>query len=271
MNQSGMMAVNGADLYYEARGEGHPLVLVHAAIADSRMWDDQMDAFSALYTVVRFDTRGFGRSTMPHEPAATYEDIYGLLRALGMAKAHLIGVSMGGGMIIDFALAHPDMATALIPVGPGLGGFEVWPNAEEMALFEEVQAAMKAGDYDRATDLNLHAWVDGPGRKPDQVDPRLRARAREMMAPTIAHAAEHNAIGSKELEPPAATRLGEIHLPTLVIVGDQDFSDVHAAVDAIAAGVPGARKAVIQGAAHVPNMERPAEFNRLVLDFLASA
>lgn len=268
MHQTGTLAVNGADMYYEIRGDGHPIVLVHAGIADSRMWDDQMDVFAARYTVVRYDLRGYGRSSMPPEPAAYYEDLHGLMRALGLERAHLVGVSIGGGIVIDFCLAYPEMTTALIPVGPGLGGFEAEPTPAEMALFEEGEAAFKAGEIDRANEIDVRIWVDGPGRVPEQVDPRARARVREMNAATFAHQAEHEAAGSRPLEPPAAGRLGEIRVPTLAIVGDQDVSPVQGAVDKIAAEVPGARKAVIHDAGHVPNMERPEEFNRLVLDFL---
>lgn len=273
MHQTGKLEVNGAKLYYEVRGEGHPLVLAHAGIADSRMWDDQMDAFSQRYQVIRYDFRGCGQSEIPPEPYSLNEDLYGLLRALGVSRAHLIGVSMSGAMVVDFTLTHPEMVTALIPVASGLSGFGLELSdlpPEEAALEEEAEAAAEAGDFARANDLEVHIWVDGPRRTPDQVNPTVRERVREMNGLIYSRWEEQKRATHRRMEPPAAGRLAEIHAPTLVIVGDQDLTEVQLTTDALAAGIPGARKAVIPNAAHVPNMERPDEFNRIVLDFLAS-
>jgi 3-oxoadipate enol-lactonase len=269
MDQSGMVEVNGAKLYYEARGEGHPVVLMHAGIADSRMWDDQMEAFARRYRVIRYDHRGFGKSEVPAGPASLSEDLYGLLRALDVERAHLIGVSMSGGIAIDFTLTHPEMVSALVPVCPGVGGINLEPDEHEQALFAEVQAAAQAGDLRRAGEASVHVWVDGPGRTPDQVNPAVRERVRGMLGLLASRQAEQEKAEYRMLEPPAAQRLGEIHVPTLIIIGDQDISPVQKTVDRLAAEIPGARKAVIHGAAHVPNMERPDEFNRIVLEFLA--
>jgi 3-oxoadipate enol-lactonase len=264
-----MIEVNGAKLYYEARGEGHPVVLMHAGIGDSRMWDDQMDAFAQRYTVIRYDHRGFGKSEIPPGPCSLSEDLYGLLRALGVERAHLVGVSMSGGIALDFALTHPEMVTALVPVCPGVFGFSFEDDEREKAAFEEMQAAAQAGDLSRAGEISVHIWVDGLGRMPDQVNPAVRERAREQLALASKREAELKQAKIVRIQPPAGTRLGEIHVPTLVIVGDQDLRAVQQTVDALAEGIPGARKVVIHGAAHVPNMERPEEFNRIVLDFLA--
>lgn len=270
VDQSGMLDVNGARLYYEMRGEGHPVVLAHAGIADSRMWDDQMEAFARRYTVVRYDHRGFGKSTIPPAPYSPHEDLRALLHALGIERAHLVGVSMSGAMVVDFALAHPEMVTALVPVCPGLGGYDYEEPEQEKAAFQQIEEAVKAGDFARANDLEVHIWVDGLGRTPEQVNPAVRERVREMNAPGFARQAEYAAAKRQELDPPAATRLHEIHAPTLAIIGDQDLLTVQMTVDKLATEIPGARKAVIHGAAHVPNMERPEEFNQLVLDFLGA-
>jgi pimeloyl-ACP methyl ester carboxylesterase len=264
-----MLEVNGARLYYETRGEGHPLLLSHAGIADRRMWDDQIEVFAQRYRVVRYDHRGFGRSELPPAPYAFHEDLYGVLRALGIERAYLIGVSIGGAAVIDFTLAHPEMVDALITVGAGVSGLEVPNTAEEMALFERVEQAIEAGDLDGANAQEVHIWVDGPRRSPEQVDPRVRERVSEMNRPTFDRTPEQQEKAKHQsLDPPAAGRLSEIHVPTLVIVGDQDVSDVQLTADRLAAEIPGARKVVMQGTAHVPNMEQPEEFNRIVLDFL---
>ena len=267
MSQSGMAEVNGTRLYYEVAGEGHPLVLIHAGIADSRMWDDQLDVFAQRYRVIRYDLRGFGRSEVSPGPYTLRDDLLGLLRFLGVERTYLVGVSIGGGLAIDFTLEHPEMVDALIPVAAGVGGL---PRSEEdNAPFDEVEAAIKAGDLARANELEIGLWVVGTRRTADQVDARVRQRALEMNGDSFARLAENEQAQPQPLDPPAYGRLGEIYAPTLVIVGDEDLPEVMRAADALAANIAGARKVVMHGAAHLPNMEHPAEFNRLVLDFLA--
>src|SRR6266851_3278425 len=114
--QTGFAELNGTRLYYEVAGEGHPLVLIHGGLVDRRLWDDQFDVFAQHYRVIRYDIRGFGNSDVPAGPYSNYEDLYGLLKFLGVEKAYIMGLSMGGGIDIDFTLAHPEMVAALIPV-----------------------------------------------------------------------------------------------------------------------------------------------------------
>src|SRR5260370_21872192 len=122
-SQSGFAEVNGATLYYELAGAGSPVALLHAGIADSGMWDDQFAHVAAAHQVLRFDMPGFGQSSMPDKPYSLSDDLYGLLRQLGIGPAAIVGVSIGGATAIRFAIEHPEMVTALVPVGAGLGGF----------------------------------------------------------------------------------------------------------------------------------------------------
>lgn len=269
MSQSGMAEVNGAKLYYEMAGEGHPLVLIHAGIADSRMWDDQLALFAQRYRVVRYDLRGFGRSEVPPGPYALRDDLYGLLRFLGIQTTYLIGCSMGGSLAVDFTLEHPEMVDALIPVCAGLSGFEPSATEAEIAYWEEIEAAEKASDIERVNDMEVHLWVDGLGRTPEQVNPSVRQRVHEMNGVALAREAEQDQAQPQRLDPPAAGRLDEIHVPTLVIIGDRDVSGIQQTAEKLATDIPGARKVVIHDTAHVPNMEKPDEFNRVVLDFLS--
>ncbi|HET8627780.1 MAG TPA: alpha/beta fold hydrolase [Thermomicrobiales bacterium] len=260
---SGYADVNGARLYYEIAGAGPPLVLNHAGIADNRMWDYQFAAFAEHYRVVRYDIRGCGRSNDPPGPFSGRGDLYGLMTALGIARAHLVGLSIGGSIVLDFAIEHPEMVTALVPVAAGLGGYAYTGRDEQE---EALEAAMAAGDYERANEIDLQVWVDGPRRARSQVPAGVRERVREMNAGIYAQLPNQGE--PQRMDPPAAARLGEIHAPTLVIVGDEDVPDILDVADVLAANIPGARKVVVPGVAHMVNMERPAEFNRLVLDFL---
>ncbi|MDQ6906786.1 MAG: alpha/beta fold hydrolase [Chloroflexota bacterium] len=261
---SGYADVHGARLYYETMGAGHPLVLVHAGIADSRMWDDQFAVFAAHYRVIRYDIRGFGKSAMPPGPSSTSGDLYGLLMALGVAKAYIVGLSIGGGIAIDFTLQHPEMVSALVAVASGLGGTQ--PSAEMQRVDEEIDAVRAHDGIDATVEAENRLWVDGPKRTPDQVNPSVRARVGEMNG-ALHRLPEVDALRER-LDPPAVERLGEIHAPTLVIVGDGDVPDVIETADVLARGIAGAQKIVVPGVAHMVNMEVPDAFNRAVLDFL---
>ena len=269
--QTGFVSVPGGQLYYESVGDGPVLVLIHAGIADSRMWDSQMEAFAKHYRVIRYDVRGFGQSKSENVTFSARQDLRDLLTALGVERAHLMGVSLGGLIITDYALEFPAMVRSLIPVGAGPGGFDVkaYVTERELPRFKEMDEAFAKKDVARVREVVVQIWVDGFHRTPDQVDPVVREKVGTMMIDNFKqHQSEQ--ITDKPLTPPAVGRLAEIKAPTLVIVGAVDVSPILAGVDKLAAGIPGARKVVIENTAHVPNMEQPAEFNRLVLDFLSS-
>jgi pimeloyl-ACP methyl ester carboxylesterase len=264
---SGFADVNGAQLYYEIAGSGDPLVMVHAGIADRRMWDSQWSVFAERYTVIRHDMRGFGKSASVDGTFSHHEDVYGLLKFLGITGAALIGCSRGGMACIDMTLEHPDCVRALILVGAGVGGFQT--TGEQPKQWEETVSSFEQGDLERTSELEVQIWVDGPRRSPDQVDPQIRSLVREMNL--IALRNEKLELGSEQrLEPPALNRLDELRVPMLVIVGDEDRPHVIEAADLLEQRIAGARKVVMHGTAHVPNMEQPEQFNRLVLDFLSS-
>ncbi len=265
LRRTGTADVNGAQISYEIAGEGEPLVLVHAGIADCRMWGDQVEAFAGRYRVIRYDLRGFGKTAMVEGPFSHHEDLRGLLDSLGVGRAHLVGCSMGGEAVLDFALRHPDRVGALVLVGSAVSGFEGDFGPPEQ--WDELVAADEAGDLGRVSELEVRIWVDGPGRGPEDVEAGVRDLVREMNL--IALENEASGLG-EELppEPPAVDRLEEVLAPSLVIVGDSDQPRTLAAADLLARELPNARKVSMTGVAHLPNMERPDEFNRLVLDFL---
>ena len=262
---TGTVGVNGAELYYEVDGEGEPLVLVHAGICDSRMWNGQFESFAQHYRTIRHDMRGFGKSLMVEGPYSHHEDLRALLDALDVGRASLVGCSQGGGAVIDFALENPQRVEALVLVGSAVGGFEF--DEEPPEEWDELVAADEAGDLERVSEMEVRMWVDGPRRGPEVVDPAVRDLVREMNL--IALKNEALELGEElEPQPPAATRLSEIQVPTLVLIGGEDRSRPLAAADLLTKDLPNTRKAVIPGTAHLPNMERPEEFNSLVLNFL---
>jgi 3-oxoadipate enol-lactonase len=268
VNTGGFADIQGAPLYYEAAGRGHPLLLLHEGIADSRMFDEQAVDFARYYRTIRFDLRGSGRSQVPAGPFANHEDAAELLRYLNAAPAHVLGMSYGGLVALDFTLAHPEMVTSLILVAPGVSGDE--QTSENVRRFQqEEKALLEQGNLEAASDLNVRFWVVGPRRQPEQVDSQVRRRVYEMQY----HAFTVPIPDTTEeirLDPPAISRLSEVRVPTLLIVGDQDLPEKVEQTERLAREITNARRVVIPGGGHAINMEQPEAFNRVVRDFLSS-
>jgi 3-oxoadipate enol-lactonase len=264
--QTGVAEINGAKIYYEVSGEGQPLVMVHAGIANKAMWDDQFDFFAQKYKVVRYDMRGFGQSPPVAGDYQRHEDIRALLDFLKIDHAYLMGCSMGGGACMNFVLDYPDRADALIMVGSAPSGFS-YDEWSPSPLDEEMEAAYQKGDMERVNELGMQVFVDGKGRTPDQVNPALRKKIYDMNM--IALRNEKLMGTDVPLPTPAAKRIGELKLPVLIVIGDLDEEYIAKAADFMAANIPGARKIVMHGTAHLPNMEFPKEFNAHTQEFLA--
>ena len=255
-------------LYRELAGDGATVVLIHAGIADSRMWDPQWETFPRSYRTVRYDMRGYGRSGLSPGVVSHARDLLGLLDELGVESASLVGVSMGGRVAAEVALAAPERVDALVLVGSGLSDHD-WSD-EMLRSDEEEEAALERGDLDAAVDLNLRFWVDGPRRSAADVDPAVRdlvarmvRRSFELQLPVM------DEVELEWLVPNLGDRLREIRAPTLVLAGEEDVADVHAIADRLEREIPDTRRAAIRSAAHVPSLERPAEFDVVVLRFLA--
>jgi 3-oxoadipate enol-lactonase len=264
--ETGFVEVEGGQLYYEVAGSGQPLVLVHAGVADCRMWDEQFSAFAQRYRVIRYDTRGFGKTTSGDVSFSNRQDIVDLLRHLGIERTAILGLSRGGQIAIDFTLEHPEMVTALIAVAAGVSGFEGPATDAEKQLFTEYERLEEEKDYETLTEFEVRVWADGPGQPAGRAAASVRERLREMIANN--YRLHHEQTQPRVLEPPAVDRLGEIQVPTLVIWGDLDFSDVGAAMGLLAERVSGAQQVGFPGVAHMVNMEQPERFNAVVLDFL---
>ena len=209
----------------------------------------------------------YARSDVAAHDFWNHEHLRAVMDQLGIARAALVGVSMGGGTAIDFTLRYPERVTALVVVAPGLGGY---PYSDDTALTEARAAigrADEAGDRDLVVELTVRLWVDGPDRSPEQVNPDVRRRMTEML--NLSWEKGDPGSEEKDLDPSAMSRLVEIKTPTLVIYGSGDVRALVGASQYVAEHVAGAEVTVMEGLAHVPNMESPREFNRLVLDFLA--
>src|SRR5215213_4652070 len=163
--EHGFADLNGAQLYYEIGGQGPPLLLIHARIADSRMWDDSLQALARHYTVLRYDLRGHGRSPMPSGSFSHVADLARLLQLLSLPRASLIGSSIGGEIAIDFALECPEQVMALITVASAPSGYQWSPELEP--IWKAIFAALAQGDFQAAVERELQLWVEGPHRMPN--------------------------------------------------------------------------------------------------------
>jgi 3-oxoadipate enol-lactonase len=230
------------------------------------MWDPQWVTFTRAHRVVRYDMRGFGRSPLEPGRYSPPADLIVLLDDLALGPAALVGASMGGGISLQVALARPDLVSALVLVGTGVRGHD-WSDYV-MRSWEEEEAALERGDLDQAVEVNLRTWVDGPDRSPGEVDPQVRSKVAEMQRRAVELALACPDAQEEALVLDVGDRLGEISVPTFAIVGAHDVQDMHVVAERLEREI-GAMRVTIDGAAHLPNLEKPREFDELVLGFLA--
>ena len=254
----GFVHVEGGRLWYERAGEGFPVVLIHPGLWDSRIWDDQFEEFSAHHDIVRYDLRGSGRSDVPDHPYSDLRDLRFLLGELGIDRCALVGCATGAQLALDFALLHGSLVDAIVMVSPGISGY-TWNDAGLEILIDEVTDAVRAGELERAMEVELAVWAP--------LTIRQVPRAREI-AMDNRHVLRSNGT-LLELASPAVTRLGDVEAASLVIVGDHDVEEIHQIADLLVEAIPGASKRVIANADQLVNVARPDRFNRMVLDFLS--
>jgi 3-oxoadipate enol-lactonase len=254
-------------VWHDVRGEGPPVVLLHAGVSDSRLWEPQLDSFAQSHTVLRVDLPGFGNSPLETNPVSFRGAVRDAMDAEGIDRAALVGVSLGGNTALELALESPERVTALVLVGAGLPDHE-W-SEEVTSFFAAEEEALERGDHDAAVDANLRTWLAGPRRSLEDIDPALRELVGEMQKQAFRQQEGHEDVRMLRLDPPESERLAEVKVPTLVVTGDEDVADIHLIAARLAAGIPGAERATIADAAHLPSLERPEEFDRIVLDFLA--
>jgi pimeloyl-ACP methyl ester carboxylesterase len=254
---------DGGRLRYEVAGTGPAVTLLHPGLWDMRTWDPQFEPWAERFRVLRYDLRGYGTSSRPDGSVYSHlRDLEAVLDRVGIARTALVGCSMGGALAIDATLSMPGRVWALVAVAPGLGGFV--ETEDEEAWWDErsepIEAAIEAGDLERAQDLSLDIWA------PLGVDDGAGARIKKIARDNI-HELTMDEAGAEQLDPPAAMRLGEIDVPTLVVEARHDPADMRRAAQLIAREALDGRLATIE-ADHVVNMRAPEAFDDAVLPFL---
>jgi pimeloyl-ACP methyl ester carboxylesterase len=268
-NNSGLAPINNALIYYEIAGEGQPFVMIHAGVADHRQWNNEFAYFANRFRVLRYDMRGYGKSEPVEGEFSHLQDLAALLDTLHLEEPLIVmGCSMGGGIAMNFALTQPSRIKALIMVGSAPTGLELdVPTSEK---FAEVEKAFNAGNLDLVSELETQIWFDGTGRSPAQVNQEMRQLVYEMNRIALSH--EVKGLGKRrpDTEIPAVERLSELHMPVLVVLGAHDTPYILASADYMLEKIPSVQKVIIEDAAHLPNMDHPEEFQRVVTKFLDS-
>jgi pimeloyl-ACP methyl ester carboxylesterase len=272
-HRTGFLEVEGGELYYEEAGTGPSVVLTHGGLVDHHLWDPQFEALAREYRVVRYDVRGHGVSRTRPGTYALHEDLLRLLDHLSVGRTHLVGLSMGGEISIDFALAFPERTAGLVPVASSLSGYVTRDDAELRRIADldsEVEQAYSQGDPGGAADALHRVWTVGRGRAPSDLPAGVLETARAMTVRNFERPLTETEFQPIPLAPPAVDRLGELRAPTLVVVGDRDVLWIREVADRIAENAPRAQQVVIPGTAHHLNLERPAEFLEVLRGFLAA-
>lgn len=268
MNTSGFLNVEGGRLYYEVEGEGRPLLLIHGGLGSLRMWDGQAPAFAERYRVIRYDTRGYGRSETDDVAFSNRADAAAILDHVGATTAYVVGQSRGGIIALDLTIERPERVDALVSVAGGIGGYKPQlPESTPTPPWDEMERLWESKAWEQLAELETRVWVDGLGQSPTRVDPKLRAQVRDGILTT--YRAEKAEGKPQPLDPPAAQRLAEVRVPTLVMVGEVDEAGGVAAGRHLAASLAGARLVEFPNVAHMIQLEDPQRFNALVLEFLA--
>ena len=263
--------VPGGRLFAVVDGVGSPLVLIHAGIADHRQWAAMVPGLVAAgHRVIRYDLRGFGRSTTEDVVFSHRADLVALLDALGIGRAVLVANSLGGMVAFETAVAFPERVAGIVAVAAGLPGFPAEPSPAEAALFDEMDALEEADppDPDAIVAIDMRIWVNGPFQPPDRVDPAIQAAVREMDRPQ--YVAGHVSGRPDWLDPRVARRLSELRAPILAVAGELDASTVAQTARHLEANASDTRAVIMPGVAHLIGIEAPDRLNELVLGFVAN-
>ncbi len=264
LDYKGCLEINNTKLFFTVKGEGNPLILVHGGFTDHRIWDYQIDAFADKYKIICFDQRGYGKSDFPMGPFSHSQDLKAIIDALELTKATIIGSSLGGAVAIEFALQYPEHVNALIVVGTALKGYPYPPHY--MTQIMELSA--------KVTTEGIGAGIDhiitSPGWDyffPSPARPEARAKVEQAVRESTG-VFRWNPMWDVELKPSAYERIGEIKSPVLIVSNSRDIDFVHGIEDYIQGKLTNSEKIVMEDCCHLPYVEKPEEFNQIILNFL---
>ena len=262
--ESGYAEVEGGTIFYEVAGEGENMVFIHDGLLHREVWDGQFPFFAGRYRVIRYDRRGYGGSPQPEESFSDLEDLHQIFDQLQIDTAIVVGMSAGGRLAIDFALAYPDRVSGLVLVGAVLSGYTYSEH------FYTRGGRLDLSDYADTQKMSAY-WVEDDPYEIAAGNEAARARARDLLAANPQNFGRQKFTLARQPDRPALGNLHEIAVPTLLVIGEHDIPDVHAHGGAIESSIEGAQRIIVSGAAHLVPLERPADFNTQVGLFLSES
>jgi pimeloyl-ACP methyl ester carboxylesterase len=263
----GYVDIDECQLYYETAGSGIPLLLVHAGVADCEQWENEFLQFSQRFQVVRYDMRGYGKSSPVKGPFCHLEDLKRIAEHLRLPSPMVVmGCSMGGILSMEYALDNPDNMLGLIMIGPGPCGFEM--DIGEQELFLEAMRAFKAGDLTRLAEIETQIWFESMDLAPDQVDQSMRALLYDMHQSCLEGESSKRGQSGPMRDQPEYKKMAEVDFPVLIIIGSQDLPSMRTAAEYMEENFRSSKLAVIGDAAHLPNLDQPLQFQQVVEEFL---
>jgi pimeloyl-ACP methyl ester carboxylesterase len=265
--KTGSVQVDLCEIHYVTAGKGPAVLLIHAGVADSRMWRDQMNLDG--HRTISFDQRGFGNTKWEPGPYSNRGDALAILDRLDIDDSVVVGCSNGGEAALQLALVAPERVTGLVLVGAAPRGWEPQGGWDDDPLWDQAVAASETGDIDRVVALEAQMWLAGRERSLDDIDPGLLDLFQAMdRIPAVTEAERNEYV--QTLEPPTNDRLDDITQPTLAIVGEHDHPDLLVAAKYLAGRLGGRDPVVLGDTAHLPSLEVPEAFNAALMAFLAS-
>jgi 3-oxoadipate enol-lactonase len=255
---SGYILVGNDSLYYEIAGSGDVIVFLHDGLLPCDVWDAQFDYFSKDHKVVRYDRRGYGRSSPATDTWSDLEDLRTVLSDLGIEKATLVGASSGGRLAIDFTLAHPQKITSLVLVGGVVGGL---PYSKHFIS----RGGHLPSDLKDESQIVMYYAAEDPYEIWNE-NKAARTRAIELVKSYPVRMTGQRIRDSQKV--PAYKRLNEITVPALILAGEFDIPDVHAQAGAMKAGIPDSKRVIIPRSGHLIPLEQPDLFNEELRIFL---
>ena len=258
VSQSGYVPFGDDSIYYETSGSGKVIILIHDGMLHREVWNDQFSLFSRDYKVVRYDRRGYGKSSPATGSYTHLEDLEALYEQLNIDSAILIGCSSGGALCIDFTLDNPEKVNGLVLVGAVVGGFSYTRHMLNRGghLPDHFDSELEEGIY-YATDDPYEIYSENT---------EVKSKAVEMLENYPQRIYRRQQYIRRDV--PSYLRLNEIKTPTLIMVGEFDIPDVHAHSGAINAGILGSKRLIIPESGHLIPMEQPELFNETVMEFI---
>ncbi|MFN4144336.1 MAG: alpha/beta fold hydrolase [Runella sp.] len=261
---SSVVEVNGTKLYYEMAGEGQPVVLIHGFSLDSRMWDLQWAALSKRFKVIRYDVRGFGQSQRAQDTHSPADDLKALLDYLKIEKAHLVGLSMGANIALNFATKYPDKVNKIVAADPNIDGFINY-TPELGAVFGQI-IGMCAQDGWHLEEQEV--WRRSPLMRLYTADDKTLINLNEIIADYNGDHFINPRLNPTYGTPTTLELLPTLKTPVLVLIGEKDEESIQRVANLLVEKIPQVQKKVIKGAGHLSNMDKPRDFNKAVTGFL---